>query len=481
MQSTIIAREEEQHLLNDLYRQESAELVSITGRRRVGKTFLVTRTLAHRIDFHLTGTLNGDKSEQLKNFGTSLARAKRTAAKVERPTDWQDAFYQLEVYLQSLNKQEKLVIFLDELPWLATHRSGFLPAFSYFWNSWAEYNNIMVVICGSAASWMINKVVRDRGGLHNRITKRIQLEPFNLKETRTYLQSRGFRMRDYDIAETYMAIGGIPHYLKELDPNETVAQNLDRIAFTPTGILNDEFNRLYPALFDNAERHIKVIRALAGHHYGLDRRQIIQHSGLPDGGTLTRTLEELEFSGFIRAGLRYGRKNRFRRYRLIDEYSNFYLKFMEGSRMEGGSIWQSISSSQRYKTWRGYAFENLGLRHYPQLKQALGIGGVATSSTSFHRKGRDGRKGIQIDLLIERADRAINLCEFKFYGTPIKLTAGDLDQLEDRRIRFQELSGTDYHVFTSLVAPFGIDRKTNKGGVVNQVITLADFFAPLRR
>lgn len=476
MTTELIAREKERTLLLELYERNSFELVSITGRRRVGKTFLINHTLEGKIDFHLTGTQGGNRKEQLANFGRSLFRFSKGKIKQKTFKDWQEAFFALEDYLGSLEKREKIVVFFDELPWLATHKSGFLSAFSYFWNSWAEQQNIMVIICGSAASWMINKVVRNRGGLHNRITKRIHLAPFNLRETKQYLESYGFYYSDYDIAELYMTLGGIPFYLKELSPNLSVTENLDAVAFDEQGVLADEFNRLYPALFDNAERHISIIRTLSKHHYGMTRQQIIAASGLPDGGRLTKTLEELEFSGFILGGYMYGKKKRYKRYRLIDEYSNFYLKFIETKRYEGPGVWQGISQQQAYKIWRGYAFENLGLRHYQQIKKALGIAGVLTTSSSFYHHGDEDTPGLQVDLLIERADRAINLCEFKFYNRAIALTKQQLDRLRARKQSFVALTQTTHTIFTSLISPYGINEKSNRAGVVNQSIQLSDFF-----
>ncbi|MEM8583613.1 MAG: ATP-binding protein [Bacteroidota bacterium] len=477
LDNRIVARETEKKLLLDLYAKKSSELVSITGRRRVGKTFLVTEVLKNKIDFYLTGVQGGKKQEQLINFSRAMARAKGNAFTDLNLTDWQAAFFALEDHLNSLSKKEKLVVFLDELPWLASKRSGFLSAFSHFWNSWAERENILVIICGSAASWMINKVVRNKGGLHNRITQRINLEPFNLNETQSFLESRQFDYGIFEIAELYMTIGGIPHYLNQLSPHETVAQNLDRLAFTRHGMLQDEFERLYPALFEHADRHLKIIKALSNHHYGLDRKQISAQTSLKNGGGLTRILEELEFSGFIKSFYAFGKRNRNKRFRLIDEYSNFYLRFIEKNRLEGRGTWHSLYQTQSYKTWRGYAFENLGLRHYNHIKTALGIAGIATTSSIFYTQAEGANPGLQIDLLIDRNDGAINLCEFKFSENPIKLDTSKRNKLKLQKERFRQLSGSTKLIFLSLITTKVLPSDSPLHTIFNQLIYLEDLFA----
>lgn len=472
-----VGRQRERAILEGLWAQNSSELVSITGRRRVGKTFLIKEVFRKiGIDFKVSGLQNGSKQEQMLAFELGLAEAKGTDPTGQPFANWQMAFVKLIGHLKSLEKEEKIVVFLDELPWLATPRSGFLRAFSFFWNNWAVDQNIMVIICGSAASWMIQKVVRDKGGLHNRITQRIQLEPFTLRETREYLHSKNFSYSDQAITELYMALGGIPFYLRELSPDLSVAQNIDQQCFARAGSLYDEFSRLYPALFERAERHMEVVRVLAAHHYGMDRQQIITSTTLSDGGGLSKTLEELEFSGFIVGYYSFHKKKRNRIFRLVDEYSLFYLRFVEKNKLEGSGTWEKLSQLPNYKTWSGYAFENVGLRHLKHIKKALGISGVYTTTSTFYHSGSDQQGRLQIDLIIDRADKAINLCEFKFYSQPIAFTPSQLQELEARKEAFRSLTRTDKTLFTSLISTKGLAPKTPVGGVINQSVTLEAFF-----
>ena len=478
MDNLFIGRKRECALLKELYHKKSAELVSVTGRRRVGKTHLVNTVFEDRIDFSLTGVQNYNTREQLKSFAYRLAELKGQRGLPATPDSWQDAFQELIWFLEDLNKQDKLIVFFDELPWLATRRSKFLAAFSHFWNTWAERRNILVIICGSAASWMINKVVRNKGGLHNRITKRIQLEPFTLHETSQYLEAKGFAPNQYAFLEVYLAMGGIPHYLKELKPSESIVQNIDRICFDPSGLLHDEFDRLYPSLFEHADKHIEIVRLLSSRTYGLERNEIVKLTGKTDGGSMTRILEELEFSGFLQSFHPFGKKKKGIRYRLIDEYSFFYLRFIAPNRQQGTGTWIAQSSSPAYRAWSGYAFENIGLRHLPEIKKALGIAGVATSTSTFYHHTKNDKKGLQIDLVISRADRAINLCEFKFSNKKVAISPAEAARYQERLQLFRELTGSPFTLFNSLITTFGLSGSASGGGAIAQVLTLDDLFSP---
>ena len=334
--------------------------------------------------------------------------------------NWHYALRCLIASIESLRKtRKKRVVFIDEFPWIATPKSKFLQEFDYWWNSWASKQNIMVVITGSATSWMIKKIVENKGGLHNRITQRIHLSPFTLAETQLFLESKKIKLDHYSIIQLYMVTGGIPYYLENLKAHESIAQNINRIGFVKNGLLRNEFKNLYHALFDKAENHISVIRALATKWKGLTRQEIIKHTGLRDGGGLSTILDELETCGFILRILPFKKQTKDALYRLIDEYSLFYIHFIEKSRVSNKNIWLQKSTTQSFKIWQGYAFENLCMRHYEAINAALGISGVVTEVSSFYFKGNENYEGFQIDMLIDRADLTINICEIKFHNAPL--------------------------------------------------------------
>jgi len=479
MQIKLIGREKEQEILKKALQSKEAEMIAVMGRRRVGKTFLINTVYGKDIVFDITGMQDGELNDQLEIFRDRLLGFSKNQLSIPKPNDWLEAFKLLKEYLETLPKEKKQVIFFDELPWLATHKSKFLQAFGYFWNSWAWQQNIVVVICGSAASWMIRKVVNNTGGLYNRITKRIYLQPFTLSETEEYLKEKRLELNRYQIVQLYMALGGIPHYLKEVTKGKSAIQNVNDICFSRNGLLRDEFLRLYPALFPNADKHIKVIRALAEKQEGLTRPEIIKQSKLKDGGGLTTVLDELSHSGFI-TPYRTFQKEKRKVYRLTDEYSLFYLKFIEknvdGQQQEGEDIWQHLSQTQSYKTWSGYAFENICLKHVPQIKLALGISGIYSLASSFYKKKTTDNKGIKIDLMIDRKDQVINLFEIKFHNKEFLITKAYAENLRQKMWRFEEITKTKKQIFWVFLSSFGIKKNEHSLDLINKSLTLDDLF-----
>jgi len=473
----IIGRKEEQNLLKETLTSDEAELVAVVGRRRVGKTFLINKTFEDSLIFQFTGTQNGSIELQLTNFNRQLKKinGKSTSTK-NIPKTWSEAFHQLEEYLEIYLQDKRKVIFFDEVPWMATDKSNFLQSFAYFWNTWASLQNVVIVICGSATSWIIQKVVFDTGGLHNRITKYLHLQPFTLTETEAFLKTKHLNFTRYQIVEIYMAMGGIPHYLKELRRGKSATQNIDDICFSKTGLLRSEFAKLFPALFRFPEKHIAIVRALASKRVGLDRTEIIASAKTPNGGATTKVLEELEQSGFITSYHPFGKKKKSKLYRLTDEYSLFYLHFMEDKTNEGAGTWQYLSQTQTYKTWSGYAYESICLKHVPQIKKALGIAGVYSKSASFIKKGTKKSKGAQIDLVIDRNDKVINIVEVKFYNKVFTITKDYAQQLRDKKWAFEEATKTKKWTMLTLITTFGLKQNEHSLGLVEADLTLDDLF-----
>ena len=463
----LIGREKEQAVLQRTLDTSESEMVAVIGRRRVGKTYLIHSVYADRIRFETSGVQNAPLKEQLNNFNFQLKSVFGTLAPEKTPKTWQEAFFALITCWEQNPSAHQNVLFFDELPWLASNKSGFLNALSFFWNSWAVKKNVVVVICGSAASWMIQKVVNDKGGLHNRITKCIDLQPFTLGETEAFLKSRNVTLDRYQILQIYMAMGGIPHYLNEVVKGKSAIQNIEDMCFSTSGMLRNEFNRLYPALFDNAENHIAIIRALAEKRSGLSRLDILKATNLPDGGGTSTCLEELESSGFITAYPSFEKKKKDLIYRLTDEYSLFYLKFIENQDIQSADNWKHLSQTQSFNSWSGYAFEGICLKHIPQIKKALGISGIYTEASTFYQKGQDDEKGVQIDLLLDRNDNTINLFEIKFYKEKYALTKTKADNFEAKRTLFKQYSGSKKQIFLSFISVFGISENEHSRSLID--------------
>lgn len=478
MTEQLIGREAEQVILKKALESREAEMISVIGRRRVGKTFLVNHVYKKHIVFSISGTQNTPLKEQLGNFTYLLNEYAKTKISYKTPASWQDAFQMLMTYLKEKvgHSKKKAVVFFDELPWLATPKSGFLRSFSFFWNNWAVHQNIVVVICGSAASWMIQKVVHHRGGLYNRITKRIFLEPFNLAEVEAYLKSRNVHFDKYHIVQLYMAMGGIPHYLKEITKGKSATENINQICFSKGGLLRDEFLNLYPSLFAKAHHHIAVIRTLAKVKMGMPRQQILETTKIPKGGTIQRVLQELEQSGFITSYRPYKKKKKEKLYRLVDEYSLFYLQFIENNEFEGANTWNLLSQTPAVKAWSGYAFESICLKHLPQIKKALSIAGIQSTSYSFYKKGTKLEKGTQIDLVLDRSDQVINIFEIKFSNQLFTISKSYFENLSQKLEVFKTTTKTRKQLFLILITTFGLSENQYSSGIVARSLTLNDLF-----
>jgi uncharacterized protein len=478
-QIEFIGRKKEREKLLKLLENREPEMVAVIGRRRVGKTFLIRHVYEKHLDFELTGVQHATQARQLESFFSQLKLAFGKNVAKKKPRNWLDAFWMLTDALETKGKTEKMVVLLDELSWLATPKSGFLEALGFFWNSWASRKNIVVVICGSAASWMIQKVVYDKGGLHNRITKRIDLEPFNLYETELFLRSRGLNFERKHILLLYMTMGGIPHYLKEVERGKSAIQNINEICFTRSGILYYEFSKLYPALFEHADNHITVVRALAKKWKGMSRAEIITTTGLPDGGGISEVIDELVDCGFVSSYFPFGKKKREMLFRLTDEYSLFYIHFIENQRNQGEDIWQHLSQTPAWISWSGYAFESICIKHLAQLKKKLSIAGIYAEASSYLNRGSADLAGIQIDLVLDRRDQVINLFEMKFYTTAWAMTQAESKGLLEKIALFKAHTKTSKQVFLTVVSAMGLTRNENSFAVVDSEVNLDDLFEPI--
>ncbi|MCC6724793.1 MAG: AAA family ATPase [Saprospiraceae bacterium] len=477
MKNNIIGRKAETAVLRKALISDEAEMVAVFGRRRVGKTYLVRSVYGSSIKFEMTGIQKGNLREQLQQFTNRLNFHAKPPIPYQTPSNWLDAFQMLTLYFDSQSLEEKIVLFFDEVPWMATRKSDFLKAFGVFWNSWASQSNVVVVICGSAASWMIQKVVRDKGGLHNRITRRIHLQPFNLAETEAYLASKSCNLDRFQIIQLYMAMGGIPHYLKEVEAGLSAAQNIDRIFFSKSGLLHEEFGQLYAALFENAQNHVQIIRVLAEKWQGLTRKEIVEIGRFSNGGTITTVIEELEQSGFIQPYYTFEKQKKGIRYRLTDEYSMFYLHFIENKRLEEKGNWERFSQTQTWKIWTGYAFESLCLKHIPQIKKALGISGIYSEASTYRSQATDELPGIQVDLLIDRKDQVINLFELKFHHTEFIITKTYAQELRTKLAVFKANTRTKKQLFLTFLSSFGLLANEHSTGLVDRSLTMEVLFA----
>lgn len=478
-------RKAELKILGDMVASREAELLAIYGRRRVGKTYLISEFFRNKgIYFEFTGIKDARLVEQLANFAVEYSRVFGEGERRPSPPNWMEAMDLIRRGIEKTGNGKKVILFFDELPWLASPKSGFLEALEHFWNRYLSRNkNVIVVICGSAASWMIKNVIYSKGGLHGRVTRKIRLLPFTLSETEEFLTSRNISLGRKQIVELYMALGGIPQYLKCVEKGRSAAQTINDACFSPNGLLFDEFNRLFRSLFDNFETHVSVIRALAQTLSGLVKNELLAKTKLPSGGTSSHVIRELEEAGFIAYMPSFGRQKTGGKYRLIDEYSLFHLVWVAGARrtsIEGvdKNYWLKKQNSKTWNAWAGHAFENICLKHAAKIKSALGISGVGTEESGWSYVPAKGRKehGAQIDLLIDRADNCINLCETKFHDAEFVVTKEYAKKLENKKRVFKERTGTRKTLFTTLITTYGTAKNEHAVSVVDNDLTMDDLF-----
>lgn len=462
----IVGRKEEMKELQRIYDSGSSEFVVVYGRRRVGKTYLIREFFHDDFVFYATGVARGNRTEQLAQFNSSLARYGDSEDQTA-PENWFLAFGRLEKLVAKSRKQRK-VIFLDELPWMDTPKSDFVKALEMFWNVWASArNDIVLIVCGSAASWMVGNVIRNRGGLHNRLTCKLKLNPFTLSETKEYFLSQKIKWDNLSIAECYMILGGIPYYLHLLDKSRSLAQNIDRLFFSESALLEDEFDNLYNSLFAKSEEYVRIVEALAKKKSGFSRDEIVARSGLSNGGGLTRKLDALEQCGFIRKYKAFGEVSY--TFQLIDFFTLFYFQFVKGRNTVDSDTWQHLVATNSYKTWRGLAFEKLCFAHLPKIKSVLGISGVLTNTCSYYSSQA------QVDMIIERADRAVTVCEMKCSDEPYALTKVEYEKIANRLSVLREYYKRK-NIFFAMITSFGLVRNSYAINYVQNEIILDDLF-----
>ena len=467
----IIGRYNEQQSLKQYVESDSPEFVAVYGRRRVGKTFLIKEYFNKSFSFYISGLANATKEEQLENFNATLTGYGKMAYPLTG--NWMEAFRQLIHLLEHSKKKGKKVIFIDELPWFDTPRSGFITGLEYFWNSWASSRpDILLIVCGSATSWIINKLLKNHGGLHNRVTRRMSVEPFNLAECEEFFQHKKIVIDRKNMVESYMIFGGIPFYINMFEKGLSLAQNVDKLCFNKNSPLKDEFSILYSSIFKHSENHILVVKALAKKKMGLTREEIIQETKLQGGG-LTTTLEELEQCSFVCSYNAYEKKTKERLYQLVDFYSLFYLNFMKNAKQGSEHFWTSIIGSAKHRAWSGYAFEQVCMQHVVQIRQKLGIAGVVSYSAAWRSKKSE--PAAQVDLLIDRNDGIINLCEMKYADSEFVIDKKQDENLRNKKAAFIREAKTRKAVHITMATTYGVKHNEYRNNIQSE-ITMKDLF-----
>lgn len=484
----IIGRQREWKILERLYLSKEPEFLAIYGRRRVGKTVLISSFCESQegVFFNISGTRKASLSVQLANFIERIGEVFYNGAKLKGVKTWREAFRVLTDAMKTIPQDKKIMLFFDEFPWMATKNSRLLQNLDYYWNQyWSRDPRINLIICGSSASWIINKIIRNKGGLHNRITQEIHLEPFTLAETKHYLHSRGIKLNNRQITEIYLAFGGIPYYLRKIEKGMSASQIIESLAFRKKSFLLEEFDKLFEALFDDADIFIEILRLISQKRYGISQATLIkQISGLTQGGEAKRKLTALEEAGFIMRFKPYGFKRKGNYYRVVDEYTFFYFRWIEPVReslqikaLKSG-YWDTMHNTPAWYSWSGLAFETICYNHLSQISNALQL--PATALADCWRYSPDKKEedddGAQIDLLFDRHDDVITLCDIKYTKAPFVVDKSYAAAIQRKIAVFQKQTKTDKQIFMALISASGITPSIYSEELISSVVTLDDLF-----
>jgi AAA+ ATPase superfamily predicted ATPase len=483
----VIGRKNELDELGSAFCSKRSEFIAVYGRRRIGKTHLIHHYCSSVtcVYFHVTGIKNGTYEEQLYAFTEALSKTFYTGIKLKTPNNWFDALDVLTKAISTIKKNKKVVLFFDEFPWMVTRRSRLLQALEYQWNhTWAFEGRIKLIICGSSSSWILKNIINNTGGLYNRVTYRMGLEPYTLAETHAYLLSMGNRLNHKQIAEIYMVMGGIPFYLSQVQKSYSVTQNIDKIFFTKKSNLYNEYNLLLSSLFEHSEDYDKLLREIANYRYGIGQADLMKDREIPRGGRSIKRLSELEDVGFIQSFISKGHKEKGKYYKVIDEYILFYLHWIEPNLQQANQnkkIWHTRAASTSWKIWSGIAFEAMCYKHVEEIAKKLEInpGYLAYSWRFIPLKG-DKERGAQIDLLFDRGDDAITLCEIKYSDQPFVIDKEYAEKLTRKITVFKQRTRTKKQIFLSLISANGVKQNQYYYKLIDGVVTLEDLFQSAR-
>lgn len=491
MENYIFGRTKEIQILDAILYSKSSEFIAIYGRRRVGKTYLIREYFSQKtkdcIYCEVIGIKDGALQDQLENFAEGLSKTFYKNVPIKPLNNWREALNLLTNAIESIPKSQKIVIFFDELPWMATPKSNLLQNLDYCWNSkWSRISNLKIIVCGSAAAWILENLINAKGGLHNRLTKTILLEPFNLFETKMFLKHQGIELNNKQILDIYMVMGGVPFYLKQIQKGRSAAQNINEICFHQEGFLYNEFNRIFKSLFDEAEVNLIIIKEIAVHRHGIVRQKLLKKLNMSSGGTFNKRITELETAGFIQSFTPYGRKIKDHYYKVIDEYTLFYLTWIEPSarskfKSSQGIYWPSKVNTGIWCNWVGYAFEQICYKHTEQIRKALGIDKIACSIGSWQYIQKKGNKdpGAQIDLLFDRDDGAISICEIKYSDHEFTIDKYYAKNLLNKLETFEKYSSISAkkQLFLAIVTVDGIKKNIWYEDLIHNQVLLKDIMA----
>lgn len=482
----IVGRQREQLLLTHILQSSSAEFCTVVGRRRIGKTYLIRHFFATKkvIFFNSTGMKDGALKIQIEHFAEQIGTSFLNGITPKTNNTWESAFKILTDAIQNVRKNQKIILFLDEFPWMATRNSRLLQTLDYYWNQhWSKDNRIKLMVCGSSASWIIDNIIANKGGLHNRTTQTIHLEPFTLNESKQYLSNLGFKLTNKQVTQVYVVTGGVAYYLSKFNSNLSIDQNIDNIAFSKNSFLLREFENLFASLFNDHELYISIIRAISSSHTGIGQQALFSRLNMPKGYGLLSKLKSLEDCNFITSFIPLFNKEKGIYYKVSDEYTLFYFNWIEpiknmlNNKHLGKNYWEKRKATPQWRSWSGYAFESICHKHSAQISDALGISATSVPSSWRYIPSKGAaEEGAQIDLLFDRDDDAITLCEIKYTDTPLAIDKSYASNLLRKMEVFRNRTKTTKQLFMAIISASGLKKTMYSEEIVNALVTIDDLF-----
>ncbi|MBF0315441.1 MAG: AAA family ATPase [Oligoflexia bacterium] len=497
----IIGRENAIEILERIYHSSKAEFLALYGRRRVGKTYLVKEFFSKKqksnpapLFFYFTALKDGRNSEQLFFFKKELEGVFYHYPLPELKR-WIDAFELLTLAIHKFletpsNRSRPIVLFFDEFPWAARAKSGLAQALDHYWNRhWSHLKNIKLIICGSAASWMINNLIRAKGGLHNRLTEVLRLQPFTIEEVSRYLKELQLHYNAQSLVDIYLCLGGVPYYLNFLRRGKSAAQNISQICFGKDAPLAGEFENLLHSLYDNSEIHYKIIQILSTRKSGMSRNEILKKIKLNSGGQISKCLSELEEASFIASFIPLGKKKKDIFFKIVDQYTLFYLSWIDKSshnildHASASKYWSQMVSSPGYYAWSGLAFEIFCFNNLHLIRQQLGIEEIAckVGAWKYVPSAKNKESGAQIDLVFDREDKTITLCEIKYSLSPYQTDKQEILGLHQKIATFKQVTNTKKQILFALITLHGAKPSIFLDEVVTNYVQLDQALEKINR
>jgi AAA+ ATPase superfamily predicted ATPase len=398
----------------------------IYGRRRVGKSELIRHVTQGKNVLSFEGLEGQPKHKQIKNFLFQLSAQSNIREK--NISDWPDAL----ILLRTLTQDGQWIIILDEFQWMANYQNELVSVIKMIWEKYLSQNpDLTLILCGSIASFMKSKVLKS-SALYGRTDYELNLHELNLSEISEFFPGKG----SDEVIDTAMLVGGIPKYLELISEYPSLYDALEPLAFSQDGFFKTEYDRLFASHFGKKPIFMKIIQTLATNPYGLTTGKLAKEMQVASGGTLCHQLDDLESAGFLHSIIPFDKPegSKLRKYILMDAYVRFYHSIIRGSMKETtppNTQFHAIMSSPRYAAWAGMAFEFLCMRHHKEISRILGFHGIPyTAGPFFQRKTLD-TPGVQIDLLFERSDKILVLCEMKYLLASVP---GDIIDQVNRKV-----------------------------------------------